>query len=94
MEAQHTPGPWRVEQALEQAHDLWFEIMAGEGLRSSMIADCVRKRNAALIAAAPDLLYALKSAKWMLERDSIDPQKMAVIEQCEAAIAKATGETK
>jgi hypothetical protein len=46
--------------------------------------------NAHLMAAAPDLLTALKTAKWMLERDYIDQHKLEVIEKCEAAIAKAT----
>jgi hypothetical protein len=46
-----------------------------------------------LIEAAPDLLEALKTAKWMLERDYIDNAKLAVIEKCDAAIAKTTGET-
>lgn len=38
------------------------------------------------------LLAALKSAKHMLERDHIDPAKMAVIEQCDAAIAAVKAE--
>lgn len=50
------------------------------------------KEHVNLIAAAPDLLEVLKTAKLMLERDYIDPQKMAVIDKCEAAIAKAMGE--
>ena len=39
-----------------------------------------------------EMLKALRSASWMLQRDYIDTQKAAVIEQCEAAIAKATGD--
>jgi hypothetical protein len=39
----------------------------------------------------PELLETLKLAKWMLERDYVDPQKMAVIEKCDDAIAKAEG---
>lgn len=55
MNAQHTRGPWRAEKA----HDLWLEIVAGEGLKQRMVADCVRENDAGLIAAAPDLLQAL-----------------------------------
>jgi hypothetical protein len=45
-----------------------------------------------LISAAPELLKALRTAKWMLERDYIDDQKMVAIKKCDEAIAKATGE--
>ncbi len=38
-----------------------------------------------------ELLAALKTAKWMLERDYIDDQKMAVINKCNDVIAKAEG---
>jgi hypothetical protein len=42
--------------------------------------------------AGVELLTALETAKWMLVRDYIDPQKLEVIEKCEAAIKKAKGE--
>ena len=99
MEAQHTPGPWRVEQA----HDLWLEIIAGEGLRSSMIADCVRKRNARLIAAAPDLLEALEEVVRVFDSNPSSicdtvwvtgDAPETLYDHCRAAIAKAKGETK
>jgi hypothetical protein len=44
--------------------------------------------------APPDLaelVEVLKRAKWMIERDHIDDQKMRVIKQCQAAIAKHGG---
>lgn len=44
------------------------------------------------VAAVNDLFDALRSAHHMLCRDFIDDAKMAVIEKCDAAIAKATGE--
>ena len=44
-----------------------------------------------LHAENAELLETLKLAKWMLERDYVDPQKMAVIEKCDDAIAKAEG---
>ncbi len=52
----------------------------------------VCEANARLIAAAPELLAAVRSAHHMLTRDYIDPAKLAVIEKCSAAIGQATGE--
>lgn len=46
------------------------------------------RENYNAMAAAPEMLAALKSAKWMLERDFIDPQKLDIIRKCEAAISK------
>ena len=57
MEAKHTPGPWRVIDGQE--------VHAGNS-ESRLIAEChaghapERDANATLIAAAPDLLAALK----------------------------------
>ena len=39
-----------------------------------------------LEAEVERLREALKTATWMLERDYIDDQKMAVIRKCEAAL--------
>lgn len=99
--SKHTPGPWEIEHAEDIDLPNHVGISAD---KHSLLAQVVWKMeddersphceaNARLIAAAPDLLDALKTAKWMLERDYIDDQKMRVIEKCDAAIAKATGET-
>lgn len=99
--SKHTPGPWTTD---EQEHDAPYQnikIKAGSHrtvctiwIDDAPVRDfnAEQTANASLIAAAPDLLDALKTAKWMLERDYIDDQKMRVIEKCDAAIAKATGE--
>ena len=65
-EVKHTPGPWRVEPETE---DQALSIVAGEnaGQDSETIiaeiegtlGDC-EEANARLIAAAPDMLAALK----------------------------------
>jgi hypothetical protein len=47
--------------------------------------------NARLIAAAPDLLFALKMAVQRIERPELSPDANVVLERAHAAIAKATG---
>jgi hypothetical protein len=58
----HTPGPWRVRRKdrLAVVTDIpeWGAYAASEML----IAETVHKADARLIAAAPDLLEALKFA--------------------------------
>jgi hypothetical protein len=62
--AMHTPGPWKIVTA-------WpYEVRKGDGATCHRIADCrdynciaytkENEANARLIAAAPDLLSALK----------------------------------
>ena len=91
MNAQHTPGPWEVEDG--------YAIVSTEG---EFIASCNESddncnADAALIAAAPDLLAALEIAEGRLM--CIDAQKLDtvarnddVIDRIRAAIAKAKGE--
>jgi hypothetical protein len=82
--SQHTPGPWEISGA-------WVQTLNKNPIASFNFF-AATEANQRLIAAVPDLLAALGSAVWMLNRDFIDPQKLKVIEKCEAAIAKATGE--
>jgi len=89
---QHTPGPWQVG-----IEDEGYFIANGELLPD--IAKCIKsKADAALIAAAPELLEALKAlfadyktladsgdaGFWSLENRSVGKQVLALI-------AKATG---
>jgi len=83
--SRHTPGPWASEG---------FEQVAGNGVfygglivgdnGETVVAQCVMPRNASVIAAAPELLEALKLALSIIgfgkEHDAIS-----------AAIAKAEG---
>ena len=71
------------------AHD--FDMRPEDTINWQHFIDC---GNAAaelrrLHALNEELLEALKTAKWMLERDYIDDQKMRVIEKCDALIDKA-----
>ena len=88
MSTQHTPAPWTTDG---DAYSGNLDIIALTG-RIAML-DCefseetedVLTANARLIAAAPDLLHALRDAVEILEGTGLD----ASIQR--AAIAKATG---
>ena len=95
MSVKYTPGPWRHNET-------WGLIMAGNDVE---VAACHAgrggdaKANAALIAAAPDLLEALKSMTEAFKSgtDCVDPacecegneKPKAIVSQALAAIAKA-----
>lgn len=102
-ETKHTPGPWRAEKHPQHDHvhcsELWT-IIAGEpdDCSDAEIAQVIAyeaEANARLIAAAPDLLAALQSAKDIMENeewwhdplDGLYPTRFVI----EEAIAKAEG---
>ena len=88
----HTPGPWK-----------WFNYPDGRMLLtapSEAVIHCpgapmgCTAEDQALIAAAPDLLAALKEAEefvhgWM--EQNTGARELAALERIEAAIAKAEG---
>ena len=89
MADKHTPGPWKIgtpppngEQTVGTDQGLMVAVATtGAGVQT--------KANASLIAAAPDLLEALKGLMALSDHrvDLRDAAKAA-----RAAIAKATGE--
>lgn len=94
-EAKHTPGPWTFD------HD-WHRlptVLGADGRHVCLIekkreiAEC--KANAALIAAAPDLLTALKALRIQALQSSVaDPANewgREALALTSAAIAKAEG---
>ena len=97
----HTPAPWLRSKSGNQ-----FQIVAGSDLNSEpneLIAtihpishNCEyepcdeTKSNARLIAAAPDLLDALKAL--MVTEDMLRNPKCQVMQSARRAIAKAQGE--
>ena len=100
----HTPGPWKVVPCGAQ-NDCWCRVVEGPGDEVIVSSGSVEKKNAALIAAAPDLLAALEkclSAMSMQEgRQSeefhIPPHTASAIwfgakDEASAAIKKARGE--
>ena len=93
----HTPGPWTVDDISIHGPDGWNVANAACRSRTSE----TQEANARLIAAAPDLLDALRSAascmmlQQVLERGRGDKTASgwdAPIAQARAAIVKADGE--
>ena len=90
----HTQGPWQVIGTMVRGR-----YALGENNRpGGLIADCggyytpETHANARLIAAAPELMEALRLAmEWNWLDDDARPSRVAEI--CDAAIAKATGES-
>jgi hypothetical protein len=80
----HTPGPWTVRQsaAIDDVRGRWIASVA----KSGWCDDAERDANAALIAAAPDLLAALIDAIDIINANCA-PRVAAA---ARAAIAKAT----
>jgi hypothetical protein len=95
-QATHTPGPWEISK--NEAGELDI-CEAGAGNMLADLAKCKNaEANARLIAAAPDLLEALKVTVWSLfkhqpPRAPQDPSTDAshALAIASAAIAKAEG---
>lgn len=102
MNAKHTPAPWHVCTGNHETFGNVLNIAAQEGdvpaiCVISNVEDATEedRANARLIAAAPDLLEALKA---MLDAEpgygwgGSSEAEIAAQELARAAIAKATGE--
>lgn len=99
-EVMHTPGPWEICQMTE---DDGPRHLAVRRLNQARRAVCLvsglstvdeeDEANAALIAAAPDLLAAIRGwlAIFNTERAYVSPLVQAAIRESLAAIAKAEG---
>jgi hypothetical protein len=81
MTTTHTPGPWAYDQESDNSTDFWVFQENGP----ARIAVEVSERDAALIAAAPDLLAALHQC---LRYGGLYPD---LAENVRAAITRATG---
>lgn len=103
MEIKHTPGPWQFDEVATTCGRA-FRIGAGEMLKAGK-GCCIiyddyhgnpeneRKANARLIAAAPDLLAALKAqlAYEAAPSGAKRPSWMELVKVRDAALAKAEG---
>jgi hypothetical protein len=88
MSAQHIPAPWELRQSTSGYWFIDYE-QGGEGYTLTKL-EC-GERDARLIAAAPDVLAALRNV--IASYRANDPDSMAnAVNDAEAAIAKATGE--
>lgn len=94
MTSQHTPGPWRFERGTStirsEPANYWLASM------NSFDGAVNHEANARLIAAAPDLLEALKLAQLAVselcyEQDPAN-ECWNVLQVVNSAIAKAEGQ--
>ena len=81
----HTPGPWAT---LERRRGQWAVTAPTEPGASWIIAERATEDDARLMAAAPDLLAALKNVVRCIEAEGCDH---VAVEGAAAAIARAEG---
>lgn len=94
----HTPGPWVIDA---NPFEVWISKGPGHGLVCHCAPYCPPSpnseqgqefvANARLIAAAPELLEALKGILEIGKRDTTNPKYDGYYETARAAIAKAEG---
>jgi hypothetical protein len=97
-EGKATPGPWRIAPA---SHYVGSEINidAGENGTGGYICspgqrdDAEAVANALIIAAAPDMLAALRRASSFIIANGFDAKDQALLNEVSSAIAKAEGRT-
>ena len=90
MNTKHTPGPWRALESKSSQHQVW---KGDDHIASAWGTDVPgdeQLANARLIAAAPELLDALKRIVSVASVE-LTGRRDDVLEQARAAIAKATG---
>jgi len=89
--SKHTPGPWTANEEFDDGESLGIAITAGRLGQVVRVFDVGQEgfANAALIAAAPDLLAALQK---IASKDYGNRYARDCAEIARAAIAKATGE--
>lgn len=85
--SKHTPGPWIVEDFMGRGE---YNVRAGDDY-VAIVSEEGHLHNARLIAAAPELLDALKTAVARIKIANADGDNIlsAWLEQAEAAINKA-----
>lgn len=83
----HTPGPWHKARGRAFGlYDIRVAIPGSQDITGHPIAKAVSEEDADLIAAAPELLEALKRA-----RDGLSFDGQRYLAAIDAAIAKADG---
>jgi hypothetical protein len=93
--SKHTPGPWLTTESTEHWGRVNVTVQAA--FTANEIATAwqgttdVNRANARLIAAAPELLGALKWLAACVKTPGPHMDAFAALEKAHAAIAKATG---
>lgn len=82
-----TPGPWKVIKSIDQYNNVCWDVVSVDGGHVTFEAEVVKKANAHLIAAAPDMYEALSNAL-KETREQFWPD----FGEMEKALAKARGE--
>lgn len=91
MNTQHTAGPWEIRPSSNSNNGAgWRDIVSTGGEFSPAYVGEALEQDARLIAAAPDLLAALR-AYVELEESAAPYSSSPMREHARAAIAKATG---
>ena len=88
----HAPGPWEVGSTIESGTQAI--IHDGDSVLAILTTIPPNPANARLIAAAPDLLEALRKMTDMVEAEVLGPEWLwahEIIAEARAAIAKARG---
>ncbi len=85
--AKHTPGPWHAKPSMHGKRYKYVQIGKDESYTTLELAPA----DARLIAAAPDLLEAVKELTDQLALVAKDPINNLWVKQGRAAIAKAGG---
>jgi hypothetical protein len=96
----HTPGPWKLDLPTESGAHRHISLKTGHGfvmfLEQIHGNACYKNMdaNARLIAAAPDLLEALRRViYWEDHAHWLEPPPVEIADEARAAIAKAEGPT-
>ena len=97
MNTKHTPGPWKVAsdtngKPLEYENGTKVKVMSTDrSMFYAGIGGLNKESDAALIAAAPDTLLALKRIVGLIEMPNYPCLDREILKQAKAAIAKAEG---
>lgn len=89
METKHTPGPWDVLKLANPDYAPEYGVCADAAARCHAVVK--GEANARLIAAAPELLAALRRLMPLWDREDVADTWSEDFEAAEAAIAKAEG---